>query len=355
MLSSGLGHATSHRGSDTLVVIPGSRYFYDEPKYIMVDGEQVRQIPINSVNASEHSVSTTKIFTVGEKQMIIDWLLEFPTGILSIVADTFDLWKLLVEYVCDPEVKKLIMARDGKLVIRPDSGNPVDIICGTGREFDTFSIEGLIDGKRIPNKGYALNTSGAVYKNKEDGKYFKLIEVANTKDCMAIEIAVEPSRKGVVEILWDEYGGTINEQGYKVLDSHIGAIYGDSINLERQIAIYERLEKKGFACTNIVLGIGSFTYQFNTRDTFGYAVKGSWFQADGKEYDIYKDPATDDGRKKSLKGKVRVDLVDGEYEVTAGCTAEQEEGGLLQRIYEDGKFYNRTTLQEIRDRITSIV
>ena len=89
MIASGLGHAMSHKGSDTLMVIPAARYFYDEPE---------DAVAISSVVASEHSVSTTKIFTVGEKQMIIDWLKEFDKGILSIVADTFDLWKLLLEY-----------------------------------------------------------------------------------------------------------------------------------------------------------------------------------------------------------------------------------------------------------------
>jgi len=123
MLSSGLGHATSFRGSDTLIVIPGARYFYNESE---------NEVCINSVNASEHSVSTTKIFTVGEQQMLSDWMKEFPAGILSVVSDTFDLWKLITMYL--PALKEEIMARDGKLVIRPDSGDPVDIICGTSKE-----------------------------------------------------------------------------------------------------------------------------------------------------------------------------------------------------------------------------
>ena len=115
------------------------------------------------------------------------------------------------------------MARDGKLVIRPDSGNPVDVICGE-------------------NENLGGNT---------------------------------PQEKGVVELLWDTFGGTVNEQGFKVLDAHIGAIYGDSITTERAEQICERLAKKGFATTNVVLGIGSFTYQFNTRDTFGFAMKAT--------------------------------------------------------------------------------
>lgn len=310
MITSGLGHATSFLGSDTLPVIPASRYFYNEPETTTT---------IYSVNASEHSVSTTKIFTVGEKQMLIDWLKEFPTGILSIVADTFDLWKLITEYLTDPEVKELIMSRDGKLVIRPDSGDPVDIICGTIR------FDGNNDYKEY------LETSK---------------HTANSEEI------------GVVELLWDIFGGTVNEQGFKILDSHIGAIYGDSINLERQIQIYERLSDKGFACTNIVLGIGSFTYQMNTRDTLGFAAKGAWFECNGKGYEIYKDPITDDGTKKSLKGLIQVFEKIGEhnnFKVKTQCTKEEEGTGILQTIYEDGTFYNQTTLSEVRSRINFLV
>jgi len=314
MLSSGLGHASSFLGSDTIICIPGARYYYNEPK---------DQVSIYSVNASEHSVSTTKIFTVGEQQMIADWLIDFPKGILSIVSDTFDLWKLITEYL--PANKEAIMARDGKLVIRPDSGDPVDIICG-------------------------INT-----KNDPDNRYGKLEGT--------------PEYKGVIELLWDIFGGTVNEQGYKVLDPHIGAIYGDSINLERQIQIYERLEAKGFAATNIVLGVGSFTYQMNTRDTFGFAAKGAWFEV--KEeigqtvdtlqpiykytgFDIFKDPVTDDGTKKSLKGMVAVFENDGEHYVKIQCTQEEEETGLLQVIYENGNFYNQSSLTEIREKINEL-
>lgn len=299
MLASGLGHATSFRGSDTIVCIPAARYFYNEPK---------NEVIINSVNASEHSVSTTKIFTVGEQQMIADWLREFDKGILSIVSDTFDLWTLITKYL--PANKEAIMARDGKLVIRPDSGDPVDIICG------------------LENK---VLEEGVGYKE---------------------EYKESPEYKGVIELLWDIFGGTINEEGYKVLDPHIGAIYGDSITLDRQIQIYERLAAKGFATTNIVLGIGSYTYQMNTRDTLGFAAKGAWFEVEENGtkvgYDIYKDPITDDGTKKSLKGLI---CVTEDQEVLTQCTPEQEEGGILQTIYENGKFYNQTTLTEVRSKL----
>jgi len=313
----GLGHATSFRGSDTLPVIPAARYFYGEPE---------DQVCINSVNASEHSVSTTKIFTVGEQQMIADWLKVFPKGILSIVSDTFDLWKLITEYL--PANKEAIMARDGKLVIRPDSGDPVDIICG----------------EQVISRDYR-----------------DVVENADLD-------LTHPKYKGVIELLWDIFGGTINEQGYKVLDPHIGAIYGDSITTERQVQIYKRLADKGFASTNIVLGVGSFTYQFNTRDTLGFAAKGAWFEVlektendetggygfnyEKKQYNIYKDPITDDGTKKSLKGLLCVKSSEnGDLVCLTEQTWEQENQGWLQTIYEDGKFYNQTTLEEVRNRL----
>jgi nicotinamide phosphoribosyltransferase len=345
----GLAHNLSFAGSDTLNTIPAARYFYDEPE---------DSVTIASVNASEHSVSCTKIFTVGEKQMIIDWCKEFPTGILSIVADTFDLWKLITEYLPDPEVKEAILARYGKLVIRPDSGNPVDIICG---------IHG--NGQ----KGAGTTKDYADYYREAIRLYDKQ--------------ATEQEYKGVVELLWDIFGGTVNEQGYRVLDSHIGAIYGDSINLERQVQMYSRLAEKQFASTCIVLGVGSYQYIGSiTRDSAGYAAKASWFEVKEhrtveefiqdlnthrnltgedidapyesneyryKSYNIYKDPITDDGTKKSLKGRIAVfdSTGNGDYFAQEECTDDLEASGELQTIYEDGRFSNITTLTEIRERI----
>jgi nicotinamide phosphoribosyltransferase len=336
----GLGHAMSNKGSDTLNVIPASRYYYDFDE---------NDTPIYSVNASEHSVTCTGIFyyenllkigklnhdinwyysfdgvessgsvenpdylAIAECLNLRDWLIKFPKGILSVVSDTMDLWKVITHIL--PRLKDLIMAREGKLVIRPDSGDPVDIICG-------------------------LNTS----KEFLDGRMY---------------LGENEPLKGVIELLWDIFGGKINEQGYKVLDPHIGAIYGDSINLERQISIYSRLEGKEFASTNIVLGIGSFTYVMLTRDSAGYAAKGAWFEIEENGvrtgFDIYKDPITDDGTKKSLKGKVAVNLENGEYVVKIQCNEEEENSGELQTIYEDGVFKNQTTLTEIRWRINQLI
>ena len=341
----GLGHATSFKGSDTLPVIPASRYFY---------GVKDDEMPIYSVNASEHSVSTTKIFTVGEQQMIADWLKIFPNGILSVVSDTFDLWKLITEYL--PANKDAIMARDGKLVIRPDSGDPVDILCGEHEPYRVISKKVIDEPFILP-----IGQKFIFIEESRENKFY-----TKTKDGY-VDYVYEPKHKGVIELLWDIFGGTTNEQGYKVLDPHIGAIYGDSITPERQLEIYRRLAAKGFAVTNVVLGIGSFTYQYNTRDTLGFAAKGAWFEVEGegkcncghtidcdcvKQYDIYKDPITDDGTKKSLKGFLQVYKDEqGEYRVKEQCTVEEENTGELQLIFENGKFFNQTSLTEIRNRL----
>lgn len=356
MVASGLGHATCFRGSDTLAVIPAARVFYDE-----------KEVCINSVNASEHSVTCTGIFyynrllragrlnheidwyysfdlpcdgsvdnpdylTIAECLNLRSWLDKFPTGILSSVDDTMNYWKKLTHIY--PRLKDKIMARNGKLVSRPDSGNPVDIVCGNGSmEGNVFGVDGFDNFKQV-------------YSKNEDWK----------GDCIE-----KAEWCGAIETLWDIFGGHVNEQGYKVLDPHIGCIYGDSINLDKQVQIYERLAAKGFAATNIVLGVGSFTYQFNSRDSAGWAVKASWFETvewdefDQEEiftYNIYKDPITDSGTKKSLKGFIRVNE---DFSVQQECTPEEEAGGILLIIYEDGVFHNQTTLTEIRARIDKIV
>ena len=159
------------------------------------------------------------------------------------------------------------------------------------------------------------------------------------------------------------FGVTINSQGYKVLDPHIGCIYGDSITPARAQQICDRLKAKGFATTNVVLGIGSFTYQYNTRDTFGFAMKATYVEVEedyGDELavvgrEIFKSPVTDDGTKVSAKGLLCV--IDGEegYELADQVTWEQEAKGNLQTIFEDGEFYNETTLTEVRENINKLI
>lgn len=290
VISSGLGHLTSFSGTDSLPTLYGARKYYGETEFVG-----------GSVNATEHSVMCAggSDDEVGTFKRLLE---TYPTGILSIVSDTWDLWKVCTEHLVT--LKEEILARNGKLVIRPDSGDPVDILCGTYQ-----------------------------------GSYWLKLEHRNSWT---------PQEKGVIELLWDVFGGTINAQGYKVLDPHIGAIYGDSITIDRADEICARLEAKGFASTNVVLGIGSFTYQYNTRDTFGFAMKATYVEVDGIGREIFKDPITDDGTKKSATGLLMVSsdmiLLD---KVSWGLEAQ----GMLQNIYLDGYFINKTTLTEIRNKL----
>jgi nicotinamide phosphoribosyltransferase len=297
-ISSGLGHLTSFSGSDSLPAIFGARKFYNETEFVA-----------GSVNATEHSVmcAGSKEDEIGTFRNLME---TYPTGILSIVSDTWDLWKVCTEHLVT--LKEEILARDGKVVIRPDSGDPVDIICG-------------------------LNSNPPIMIDSE---------LLKSKD-----VHSEPKVKGVIELLWDVFGGTINEQGYKVLDPHIGAIYGDSITLDRAEQIFTRLEAKGFASTNIVLGVGSFTYQYNTRDTFGFAMKATYVEVNGEGREIFKDPITDDGVKKSAKGLLRITTGEDGYKLVDQQTWSGEKATDMRCIYENGTFGNQTTLTAIRAKL----
>ncbi len=287
-LLSGAGHALSFCGSDT---IPVADFF---EQYYHADAE--KELIIGSVAATEHSVMCMGLKD-GEIKTIERLITQiYPKGIVSIVADTWDFWKFVMEYL--PALKHVIMARDGKVVVRPDSGDPVKIICGDP------------------------------------------------------DSPVEWVRKGAVQCLWDIFGGVVNAKGYKELDSHIGLIYGDSITQQRQQEILQRLAAAGFASSNIVLGIGSFTYQFATRDTYGWAMKATYGEIKGVGQEIFKKPATDDGIKNSAKGLLHVGDHDKQLYVMESCPwtgAEcSEDNGELQTIFEDGADFNPQTLSGMR-------
>lgn len=293
-IGSGLAFASVSKGSDSLPVIKASQHYYDETS-----------TPVFSVRASEHSQMTAGGIE-GEFEIYKNLLTKFPNGIMSLVSDSFDLWRVLTDYL--PKLKDLIMSREGKLVIRPDSGNPVDIICGTTPHLST-----------------------KVYDDNRQNQH-----------------------KGAIELLWDVFGGTINEQGYKVLDSHIGLIYGEAINQDNIKEIFSRLEKKGFAATNCVFGQGSFSMQMVTRDTWGMALKCIAQQRNGKLIEIFKNPKTDDGTKKSAKGLTVVYKdAKGEYYLKDQASLEEvlSKENQLKVRFKDGKYYNQVTLTEIRNRI----
>lgn len=317
-LLSGSGHLLSFVGSDT---IPAISYLEDN---YFTDADH--ELIACSVPATEHSVMCAGIAVEGEEATFKRLITEiYPAGIVSIVSDTMNLWDVLTKFM--PNLKDEIMARNGKVVIRPDSGDPVDIICGKPHLYQ--------NGKYYQQAPREQITNGSNY-------YTDLIS--------------EPEAKGVIELLWDTFGGTVNDKGYKVLDSHVGAIYGDSITLERAEQICERLKAKGFASTNIVFGIGSYTYEYVTRDTFMMAVKATACKVNDVEYEIFKNPITDSGMKKSAKGYLQVVKDEnGELTLKDQIPYADIDKGELVSVYKDGKLVRSRlqTLFSIRQRLIS--
>jgi nicotinamide phosphoribosyltransferase len=289
---SGMGHLLSFCGTDTIPAIQAAEYYY---------GANVeKELVGTSVPATEHSIQCA----YGDDMVYLRRMLSevHPTGIVSIVSDGYDFWDVIGRVI--PALKNEILARKGgpvgdKVVVRPDSGDPVLIVCG-----DPDAPEGSLE------------------------------------------------RKGAIEALWDIFGGTITEKGYKLLDSHIGLIYGDAITLRRAEEICERLKAKGFASINVVFGIGSYTYQYNTRDTFGYALKSTLCVINGEEKQIFKDPKTDNGIKKSQKGRVVV-LKEGDtYKFLDGFSLNDTvKGDQLVEIFRDGQLLVNQTFAEVRERL----
>ena len=287
--TSGAGHLLSFYGTDTIPAIDFLEEYYNANSDEEIVGE--------SVPATEHAVMCmgTQEDEIGTLRRLLK---TYPKGILSVVSDTWDLWRLITEYL--PLLKDEILAREGKLVIRPDSSKttPQDILCGT---------------------------PGSTNKAEE---------------------------KGVTQCLAEIFGTDTNEKGFQTLNPKIGSIYGDAINYERAYEICSRHARMGFASTNYVLGIGSFTYQMNTRDTLGYALKATWGEVDGKFRAIFKDPVTDSGEKTSAKGRIQVQRApNGCYYYVDGVDVTQEQVGELKPVFQDGKLLKNWYLKDVRQTL----
>lgn len=315
--SNGAAHLLSFVGTDTVAAIDFLEEFYK--------ADCTQALIGCSVPATEHSV-----MCMGGKEDEVETfrrLIEdtYPKGIVSIVSDTWDFWKVLTEYL--PQLKDKILARDGKVVIRPDSGDPVKILCGTAYGLSN-TVE--IDEPHLDK----MDAAGFEYFTHH-GKYYKIVaelSYVDERQYKYVEVNPTPEMKGAVEILWSVFGGTVTDKGYRVLDSHIGLIYGDSITYKRANQILTGLAAKGFASTNVVFGVGSYTYQYSTRDTFGFAMKATYGVVKGEGREIFKDPITDDGTKKSARGLLRVD----NGVLKDRVTVIEELGGDLQSVFKDG-------------------
>ena len=277
----------------------------------------------------------------------------YPGGVVSVVSDTFDFWHAIT--VIAPALKEEILNRVpdqfglAKTVFRPDSGDPVNIICG----YKSITRAKLLECE------WAAYDNGVEVVEFEDGTFFELIPGFDRYDGEfdEFEFGDEMSRsevKGAIECLWDIFGGTTNELGYRTLNQRVGLIYGDSITPQRCEAILAILAEKGFASDNVVFGIGSYTFQYQTRDTFGFAMKATYVEIDGVGQAIFKDPKTDSGTKKSAKGLLCVTADEtGKYVLVNDVCKEVEESSLMQTVFLNGEITKFQTLEEIRNRLAS--
>lgn len=313
---SGAGHLVSLLGTDTVPAIDLIEELYNANAEVELIG--------GSVGATEHSVMCMGMQD-GEYETFVRLLTEvYPDGIVSIVSDTWDFWKVMTDIA--PRCKDIIMAREGKTVFRPDSGDPVRIIAG-----------------------YTVDEVEEVILEVDDGVGVPMFVIKDTG-----EKITEAEFMGAVACLWRTFGGTTTEAGYKLLDQHVGLIYGDSITLERANEILRRLKEKGFASANVVFGIGSFTYEFQTRDTFGFAMKATAGAVNGEYREIFKDPKTDSGTKKSARGFLRVEKAEsGDFYLRDQVSFEDSLGGELAKVFENGNLVVDERFSVIRERMNA--
>lgn len=289
---SGAGHLLSFKGTDTIPAIELLSKYYNAPYDCGA-----------SVAATEHSVMCA--YGKENEYECIERLIDlYPNSIVSIVADTWDLWNVVTNIL--PRLRDKIIDGTTKVVIRPDSGDPAEIICGR-RDF---------------RSDYP-------------------------------EIEADPRLNGVVDCLFKIFGGFTNKAGCRVLHANIGVIYGDSITYERAQCIINRLQAKGYASTNIIFGLGSYTYQYNTRDTFGWAMKSTYIEIYGKGIPIFKDPVTDNGTKKSAKGLLKVTYDGSEYHLQDQITWDEfyMPDNAMVKVFENGKITHHQTYNDIVRRM----
>ena len=244
--------------------------------------------------STEHSVMCSNFAVDGDEETMVKRLLTeiYPNTSFSMVSDSYDYWNLVNNIL--PKCKDEIMAHNGCLLIRGDSGDPVQVVTDT------------------------------VFK------------------------------------LWELFGGTVNTKGYKVLDPHVKAIYGDSITPQRAERVYDILEKAGFAASNVSLGVGSFSMQCleendtlkpYTRDTFGIAIKATYAEDEnGQPIMIFKNPK-EASFKKSQKGCCIVYDDGGVPHYTDEHTFEETfvRCNLLTDVFKDGQLCRDQSLKEIRN------
>ena len=329
----------------------------------------------------EHSTVTSNYAIDGDEETLLKRALTeiYPNDNFSFLTDSYDHDNFLLNVV--PKCKDEILAHNGTILFRGDSGDPVEIIAGKkiyAELLDEDELNDLEEYFRYYARDNELgwetryfNINGTFYKVDFEPEYIQ--ERGAYSDCdydflddynIKYE-EIEPSLEllGMVWYLDQIFGSTLNSKAYKVLNPHVKAIYGDSMTPSRVKEAYARLAAQGYAINNVVFGVGSFSFmclededgRMNpyTRDTFGYAIKATYGEdKDSNPVMIYKQPKAL-AWKKSPKGCIIV-APDGQS-YTDGHTFEEAHGegveNLLELVFKDGEMVKETSLAEIRNRM----
>ena len=379
-VASGAGFLTSFYNCSTVE----SRY-YIERNY--VHGEKVR---VNGLTSTEHSVMCSDFSLCGDERETLKRLLTevYPDVSFSAVSDSYDFWRLVTEIL--PTLKEEIENHKGFIGIRHDSDEPVHALCGIRcinlNDILVYDVE-VNDFEDFENLAYEI-INDDFYFTKEERVYIEYTfgnknyhgvfdvvpydEEVDTSGCKWVRCEISfigkertPEDKGLVEVLYELFGGEKNDKGYIVINPKVKAVYGDSITIPRAKEIYDRLEKKGFAANNVSLGVGSFSMECLeedgvlkpfTRDSFSIAVKATYGRkriADGEVgFPIFKDPKGCEG-KKSLKGLCRVVRKDGEFKVIQNLTEETYNAYQTHKMvnyFKDGKPV-KYSFEDVRNRL----
>jgi len=279
----GAAHLLSFRGTDTFESLRFARHYYD------------CEMAGFSIPATEHSL-TCLHGRANEYDFFKSAINEFltksenPEGVPklgAVVSDTYNIYNA-VKFWCQPDIRNLIKESGGTIVIRPDSGDPVEVLI---KIFEIFEQE-----------------LGSII--------------------------------------------SLNSKGYKMLPNELRIIQGDGIDLAMVGKILHQLvDVMGWSASNIAFGSGGGLLQKFDRDTQKWAYKVCAASVDGVWVNVVKDPITDHG-KRSLEGNLDVISDGNTFTTIRLPYGEFEHmNSIMQTVYDCGKILVHDTLDEIRQRI----
>ncbi len=269
----GAAHLLSFMGTDTINGITALRRYYDA------------DMPGFSIPAAEHSTITCwgRDRELDAYRNMLDQF-SGDGNVLAVVSDSYDLFNA-IDSLWGDALRDRVINNGGTVVIRPDSGEPADIVCESIRR------------------------------------------------------------------LMDRFGYRENSKGFLVLPDFIRVIQGDGISPAQIRQILAVMKMHRLSADNIAFGMGGELLQNVNRDTLRFAMKASAIRINGEWSDVYKDPATDTG-KRSKRGRLALVKQAGEI-ITVRDSDPGARDNLLRPVFRDGELLVDEPFDRIRGRLHS--